>query len=81
MLWKQEAELSSEVEKLKVEIVKAEKSMDLAAPGVSFTIYLQKVTPSFPVSLFSFHLVPCMTLVCCRKSMRSCASLVGLTFY
>lgn len=32
-LWKQEGELNIEVEKLKAEVVKAEKSMDLAAPG------------------------------------------------
>lgn len=34
MLWKKEGELNREVEKLKADIVKAEKSMDLAAPGV-----------------------------------------------
>ncbi|XP_073386967.1 structural maintenance of chromosomes protein 3 [Physcomitrium patens] len=33
VLWKKENELNREVEKLKADIVKSEKSMDLAAPG------------------------------------------------
>jgi len=35
VLWKKENDLNREVEKLRADIVKAEKSMDLAAPGVS----------------------------------------------
>lgn len=34
-LWKQENDLMSEVEKLKMDLGKAEKSLDHAAPGVS----------------------------------------------
>lgn len=34
-LWGKENELSSEIERLKTEVVKAEKSLDHATPGVS----------------------------------------------
>lgn len=44
-LWKQEGELNIEVEKLKAEVVKAEKSMDLAAPGVSSVPAILTVIP------------------------------------
>lgn len=34
-LWGEESELSAEIDKLKTEVVKAEKSLDHATPGVS----------------------------------------------
>lgn len=34
-LWQKENELSAEIERLKAEVVKAEKSLDHATPGVS----------------------------------------------
>lgn len=34
VLWKKEGELNREIEKLKADTIKADKSMDLAAPGV-----------------------------------------------
>lgn len=33
-LWEKESELSSEIERLKSEVIKAEKSLDHATPGV-----------------------------------------------
>lgn len=34
-LWGKESEISAEIEKLKSEVIKAEKSLDHATPGVS----------------------------------------------
>lgn len=34
-LWRKETELSAEIEKLRTEVEKAEKSLDHATPGVS----------------------------------------------
>ena len=40
-LWKKESELSAEIDKLRTEVDKAEKSLDHATPGVSnFFLYL-----------------------------------------
>lgn len=34
-LWKKESELTAEIDRLKADVVKAEKSLDHATPGVS----------------------------------------------
>lgn len=47
-LWEKESELSAEIERLKSEVVKAEKSLDHATPGVSISFNFWSWTSSMP---------------------------------
>ena len=54
-LWKRENELSAEIEMLKAEVVKTEKSLDHATPGVSSNLYclrLKLVNIVLPLARF-----------------------------
>lgn len=56
-LWEKESELSSEIERLKSEVIKAEKSLDHATPGVRIFFYF------FALDFILCHLIGLPLLV------------------